>query len=330
MKHYPVTGGWRGLLAAFLVLSAMAVPADVLRSHPGLVAERDPRQYSPGYYNGDSLPASTIYLTFDDGPGDFTAEILDILKAENLHATFFINSFNRNSRQPWLYKDNGLLPYGAVLRRMIAEGHAIGNHSFSHQNLAAGTVGFVDFQLDVLQAHFEQAYGPGAPYLWLIRPPFGSPWLGNWGSAAQKKLVSQELSGRGLVCMWTTGWDSADSAEWVKGEWFTVNSPRYHPGGLAYQAKMERGIKRVLKRADGLASGVLLLHDIHPTTRDSLRSLIQDLKARGYQFATLTEYARWRWGDGRVAAWSAGPVEGEAGIAAAGAAEAWPWGQAPP
>jgi chitooligosaccharide deacetylase len=66
---------------------------------------------------------SRISLTFDDGPGAATEPILDLLAAHDGRATFFvIGSFARKHRD--------------VLRRMVAEGHEVGNHSWSHTRLA--------------------------------------------------------------------------------------------------------------------------------------------------------------------------------------------------
>lgn len=64
---------------------------------------------------------STVYLTFDDGPDDkVTPQILDILKAENVKATFYVCG-------------NMVEAYPEVLRRIFNEGHAIGNHSYNHR-----------------------------------------------------------------------------------------------------------------------------------------------------------------------------------------------------
>jgi peptidoglycan/xylan/chitin deacetylase (PgdA/CDA1 family) len=60
-----------------------------------------------------------IALTFDDGPANFTEAILDILKKENIPATFFLIGKNIEGNE-------------ALLKRMIIEGHSIGNHSFHH------------------------------------------------------------------------------------------------------------------------------------------------------------------------------------------------------
>ena len=64
---------------------------------------------------------STVYLTFDDGPDDkITPQILDILKAEGVKATFYVCG-------------NMVEAYPDVLRRIFNEGHAIGNHSYNHR-----------------------------------------------------------------------------------------------------------------------------------------------------------------------------------------------------
>ena len=97
--------------------------------------------------------------------------------------------------------------------------------------------------------------------------------------------------------LWTIGWDSSDSADWAPGEWFERSSRRYHPGGAKYKTKMQREDDRILRRADGRTSGVILMHDTHPTSRDVLKGLIEELKRRGYGFSTLEDYCRWRWGD---------------------------------
>jgi peptidoglycan/xylan/chitin deacetylase (PgdA/CDA1 family) len=64
---------------------------------------------------------NNIYLTFDDGPSEFTSELLDLLKKYNVHATFFIVvSFAENHEE--------------LVRRMQSEGHKIGFHSYKHDN----------------------------------------------------------------------------------------------------------------------------------------------------------------------------------------------------
>ena len=64
-----------------------------------------------------------LALTFDDGPGPWTAPILDLLKAHDAHATFFLIG-QRVDEHP------------DVVRRIVAAGHELGNHTFSHPWLA--------------------------------------------------------------------------------------------------------------------------------------------------------------------------------------------------
>ena len=63
-----------------------------------------------------------IALTFDDGPGKYTDRLLDELKARGVHATFFV--VGQNAQR-----------YTSTLKRMIDEGHVIGNHTMNHKNL---------------------------------------------------------------------------------------------------------------------------------------------------------------------------------------------------
>lgn len=63
-----------------------------------------------------------VTFTFDDGPGRYTAQLLDVLKALDVKATFFVCG-NAALRQP------------EVIRRMVEEGHEVGSHTTSHKNL---------------------------------------------------------------------------------------------------------------------------------------------------------------------------------------------------
>jgi peptidoglycan/xylan/chitin deacetylase (PgdA/CDA1 family) len=67
-----------------------------------------------------SCTNGNVALTFDDGPHIYTSELLDLLKANNMKATFFVNGDN--------YGD--IYTYTALLQRMIAEGHQIGSHTY--------------------------------------------------------------------------------------------------------------------------------------------------------------------------------------------------------
>ena len=91
---------------------------------------------------------NTVYLTFDDGPNDKnTVAVLDILKQENVKATFFLLG-------------NQLRDYPEVVKRIYNEHHALGNHSYSHdyQKLYASTDAYID-EMQKTDSAFQEIIG---------------------------------------------------------------------------------------------------------------------------------------------------------------------------
>jgi peptidoglycan/xylan/chitin deacetylase (PgdA/CDA1 family) len=77
------------------------------------------------------INTGTIALAFDDGPAkNFTSKVLDLLKSYDMKATFFVTG--HDFAQPI---DDPTAEYGAVLNRMHSEGHQIGHHTWTHENL---------------------------------------------------------------------------------------------------------------------------------------------------------------------------------------------------
>lgn len=74
-----------------------------------------------------------VALTFDDGPYLYTTELLDLLKRNNVHATFFVVGNNAGKG----HINNPSLGWASIIRRMVADGHQIGSHTWSHQDLDA-------------------------------------------------------------------------------------------------------------------------------------------------------------------------------------------------
>lgn len=98
----------------------------------GYDISKDKRKYDdrlPARINKCTRPGS-LALTFDDGPSQYTEQVLDVLKEFNARATFFLGG-NLNGRgsidQSW----------AKVVRRMITEGHQVGSHTWSHPDLNA-------------------------------------------------------------------------------------------------------------------------------------------------------------------------------------------------
>ncbi|KAF8428632.1 hypothetical protein EV426DRAFT_279165 [Tirmania nivea] len=81
----------------------------------------------------DCEEPGTVALTFDDGPFIYTTGLLDILKAHNARATFFVTGVNLGKGRI----DDPTLPWAAMIKRMIADGHQVASHSWSHADLSA-------------------------------------------------------------------------------------------------------------------------------------------------------------------------------------------------
>ncbi len=103
--------------------------------------------------------AGEIALTFDDGPNPaWTPRLLDVLAEHGVKATFFM----LGSRAEGAHE---------LVRRVAAEGHLIGNHSWSHPNLARSAAARVREELNRTSAVLEQITGEPVRY---FRPPFGA------------------------------------------------------------------------------------------------------------------------------------------------------------
>ena len=141
------------------------------------------------------------YLTFDDGPYQLTYQVLDILKENNVKATFFV-----------LGKDAG-----DRYQRMVSEGHTIGNHTYYH-NIGTGlyysTNSFMN-QVNQLENHIKNITGYKTT---LVRFPGGSDTAAAKG---RKDGIVEELHNNGYKYVdWTceTG-DGSDKRLQEKSEW---------------------------------------------------------------------------------------------------------------
>lgn len=100
-----------------------------------------------------------VALTFDDGPGPYTAALLDILKERKVPATFFVLGTRVSA-------------YPELIKRMKAEGHEIGNHSNSHKDLKAmSTVAQVKKEMDLCANKVKELIGQKPT---VMRCPYGN------------------------------------------------------------------------------------------------------------------------------------------------------------
>ena len=93
-----------------------------------------------------------VALTFDDGPGPYTAKLLDAMKQRGVRATFFVLGSRVNS-------------YPDVIRRMEAEGHVVGNHSTNHKNLKYLSTAQMASEVETCSKRVEALAGHGTTVL---------------------------------------------------------------------------------------------------------------------------------------------------------------------
>ena len=228
-------------------------------------------------FSRGNLDQKQIALTFDgDYLDNITAEILDILEQEGVHCTIFLTG--RYMRR-----------YGDLVKRMVAEGHEIGNHTWTHPHLTTFeqnrhhttlpdiTEQLVQQELFKTAELFRQITGkPMAPY-W--RSPYGehNAEIRRWAAAAGFRHIG-----------WTVGrsWDDGmDTLDWVADK----SAKTYYSADEIAEKILSFG-ERELYGANG---AVILMHlgsernDDYPHLK--LPQIIQQYQARGYQFVKVSE-----------------------------------------
>ena len=204
---------------------------------------RDVQLNSQDKARAQVAPEKPIALTFDDGPWpNSTSQVLDVLKKSNVKATFFLVGMQ-------------VQKYPQLVKQVVAEGHAIGNHTWSHQyyqyNESAAA--------REIDRTAELVYKTTGVKTSLFRPPAGILNNGLVNYAHEKKYA---------VVMW-----SVDSKDW-----------------RSRRTTKQAFIDNVLKEAK--PGGIVLLHDgggDRSNTVQALPQLISQLKKHGYKFVTVPE-----------------------------------------
>ena len=99
-----------------------------------------------------------IAITFDDGPGAYTAQLLDELAARDVKATFFVSGYRAAN-------------YPETLKRMVTEGHQLASHTQNHENLNTLSAAKIADEISRTQDYITAAGGDNPAY---IRPPYGN------------------------------------------------------------------------------------------------------------------------------------------------------------
>lgn len=182
-----------------------------------------------------------VYLTFDEGyENGYTPKILDILKENNVKAAFFVTG-------PYIKQQADLV------KRMVEEGHIVGNHTVNHPSLPAISDEKVKEEITKLDDMFKELTGEKMKY---FRPPKGE-------YSERTLYLTKSLGYR------TVFWSLA-MADWQP-----------LPGGP------EESYNTVMKRLH--PGAVILLHAVSKDNVLALDRIIKSIKAEGYEFKTLDD-----------------------------------------
>jgi peptidoglycan-N-acetylglucosamine deacetylase len=187
------------------------------------------------------LHAKELVLTFDDGPWPGTTpKVLDALKRECVQATFFLLGRNAAAHPP-------------IARRVFAEGHSIGHHSFSHRLLSHMPLAKAEAEIDRGIAADELAVNGER------RPKPTTPFFRFPGFASNRALLDR-MSERGLVVFGADVWAS----DWVP-------------------MRPDQELHLILSRIEQAGRGIVLFHDTKAQTAHMLPAFLRELKRRGYR-----------------------------------------------
>ncbi len=200
-----------------------------------------------------------LCLTFDDGPNrEYTPRILDILKAHHVPATFFVIGVNAEQ-----------MPN--LIKREYAEGHEIGNHTYTHPNIAATSPLRTELELSTTQRIIENLLGVSTTF---FRPPYNADSAPTTPAEIEPVLRAQAFG-------YTTIAETVDPRDW---------EPGVTPAAILNEAKTE--IADAVSEDESDSTHIILLHDAggdRSATVTALPQIIEYFQAQGYRFALVGE-----------------------------------------
>ena len=191
-------------------------------------------------YSHVNVDGPYIAMTFDDGPsGPNTPRLLDLAAKKHIKLTFFLIGENA-ARYPQL------------VQRELAEGHEVGNHSYTHPDLAKMSDAAVRSEIQKTQDAIIAASGY-KPIL--MRPPYGAM------TPKQRLWVSHDFGVK--IILW-----EVDPLDWKR------------PGPDVVASRIIAAVR---------PGSIILSHDIHSQTVDAMPKVFSTLLAKGYKFVTVSE-----------------------------------------
>ena len=224
-----------------------------------LIAEQTYLQLPSGYVyekfaedKTEMGPGHKIILTFDDGPGEYTPKILDILEKEKIPATFFIIGINAEKNIP-------------LLQREFRDGYEIGNHTFTHGNIAKMTPERAALEMKTTRLLLECVTGHSTI---LFRAPYNA-------DSEPQTFEEIEPIARSKKDNYITVGESIDPNDW---------DPNMNADSI---------VNRTIRQAEANNASIILLHDAGGKTRqptvDALPRIIDYFKKRGCKFTTVAD-----------------------------------------
>lgn len=193
----------------------------------------------PNSTGHDCSQLKCVAITFDDGPGAHTGRLLDILASEGVAATFYVVGPNVDAHPD-------------LVRRMVEEGHQVGNHSWTHRQMTALSTDEILKEVRDTDAAVERASGRRTS---TVRPPYGA--------INDKVRSALAQHGAGQIITW-----SVDTLDWKTRS----------------AAATEKSV-----RDDTRTGAIILMHDIHSATVDAVPGVVRHLKSEGYTLVTVDD-----------------------------------------
>ncbi len=204
-------------------------------------AIRDMLKENGGFYMGDSM-AKKLYLTFDEGyENGYTAEILDTLKEKKVQAAFFITG-------------DYLTRSSELVKRMVDEGHIVGNHTEGHKNLPKLSDEEIAKEISSLSQRFYDNYGAAMKYM---RPPEGE---------YSKRVLSVAENMGYKTVFWSFAYK-----DWLKDD---IRGADYAVGQI--MPYLHNGC-------------IILLHAVSSDNAKALPIVIDKAREQGYEFGSIDE-----------------------------------------
>ena len=217
--------------------AGIALPA---RAQNGHVGEPGEMELNPAFINSGPGFGNKLALTFDDGPSPgVTERVLDELNKREMRATFFLIGAKVDASPD-------------LAKRIVAEGHDVANHTYTHPRLAG--MGDTAVEQQLVRCQDAIARHTGVTPVW-FRPPYGA-------FRREQGIIASRL-GLG-VAYW-----SVDPQDWRK------------PGSAAIA-------NRVLSASQ--PGSIILLHDLHPMTADAVPAIFDGLAERSFTTAPFHSF----------------------------------------